>query len=60
MEKFLRVTAIAVADELSGAAELVMGKSLNCPVVLIRDYSFDVEDHMIDELIRSESEDLFR
>ena len=58
--KVLRVTAIAVADELSGAAELVMGKSLNHPVVLIRDYSFDVEDHMIDELIRSESEDLFR
>ena len=58
--KVLRVTAIAVADELSGAAELVMGKSLNHPVVLIRDYSFDVEDHLIDELIRSESEDLFR
>ena len=56
----LRVTAIAVADELSGAAELVMGKSLNHPAVLIRGYSFDVEDHLIDELIRSEREDLFR
>ena len=58
--KVLRVSAIAVADELSGAAELVMGKSLNCPAVLIRGYSFDVENHLIDELIRSESEDLFR
>ena len=58
--KVLRVTAIAIADELSGAAELVMGKSLNRPVVLIRGYSFNAEDHLIDELIRSENEDLFR
>ena len=58
--KTLRVTAIAIADELSSAAELVMGKSLNSPVAIIRGYAFDFEDHMIQELIRSENEDLFR
>jgi len=59
-EKILRVTEIAVADELSSAAELVMGKALKCPVAIIRDYSFKIEDHVIDELIRPENEDLFK
>ncbi len=59
-EKILRVTEIAVADELSSAAELVMGKALKCPVAIIRDYSFKMEDHVIDELIRPENEDLFK
>lgn len=59
-KKILRITAIAIADELSSASELVMGKSLNCPVAIIRDYSFKSEDSTIDELIRPESEDLFR
>jgi len=59
-EKILRITAIAVADELSSAAELVMGKTLKCPVALIRDYSFNIEEHVIDELIRPDNEDLFK
>jgi coenzyme F420-0:L-glutamate ligase / coenzyme F420-1:gamma-L-glutamate ligase len=59
-EKILRITEIAIADELSSAAELVMGKVLNCPVAIIRDYSFKVEDHVIDKLIRPENEDLFK
>ena len=59
-EKILRITEIAVADELSAAAELVMGKALKCPVAIIRDYSFKLEDHVIDELIRPENEDLFK
>ena len=58
--KILRVTEIAVADELSSAAELVMGKILKCPVAIIRNYSFDSKDHSINELIRPEDEDLFR
>ena len=58
--KILRITEIAVADELSAAAELVMGKALKCPVAIIRDYSFKIEDHVIDELIRPENEDLFK
>jgi len=59
-EKILRITEIAIADELSSAAELVMGKALKCPVAIIRDYSFKIEDHVIDELIRPENEDLFK
>jgi len=59
-KKILRITEIAVADELSSAAELVMGKALKCPVAIIRDYSFKIEDHVIDELIRPEDEDLFK
>ncbi len=58
--KILRITEIAVADELSAAAELVLGKALKCPVAIIRDYSFKLEDHVIDELIRPENEDLFK
>jgi len=58
--KILRITEIAVADELSAAAELVMGKALKCPIAIIRDYSFKIEDHVIDELIRPENEDLFK
>jgi len=58
--KILRITEIAVADELSSAAELVMGKALKYPVAIIRDYSYKVEEHVIDELIRPENEDLFK
>lgn len=59
-EKILRVTEIAIADELSSTAELVMGKTLKCPVSVIRDYSFDFSDGSISELIRPDSEDLFK
>ena len=59
-KKILRITEIAIADELSSAAELVMGKALKCPIAIIRDYSFKIEDHVIDELIRQENEDLFK
>ncbi len=72
-KRVLRVTAIAIADELSSAAELVMGKSLRCPVAIIRNHSFefkndfgnDYSDHdlyhpSINDLIRAEHEDLFR
>ena len=59
-QKILHVTAIAVADELSSAAELVMGKASKSPIAIIRNYSFKIEEHVIDELIRPENEDLFR
>ena len=59
-DNVLRVTAIAIADELTSAAELVMGKALKCPFVIIRGYQFKIEEHMTDELIRPENEDLFR
>jgi F420-0:gamma-glutamyl ligase len=56
----LRVTEIAIADELSSTPELVIGKVLKCPVTIIRDYSFEMENHVIDELIRPKNEDLFK
>lgn len=59
-ENILRVTEIAIADELSSATELVMGKTLKCPVSVIRDYSFDFSDGSISELIRPDSKDLFK
>ena len=59
-DRILRVTEIAIADEIASAAELVMGKTLKCPVAIIRNYSFDQKDHSIDKLIRLEGEDLFR
>ncbi len=58
--KILRITEIAIADEISAAAELVMGKALRCPVAVIRNYQFKPEEHVVDELIRPENEDLFK
>ncbi len=59
-EKTLRITAIAIADELCSAAELVMKKATNCPVAIIRGYDFKNEDSGIFDLIRPQNEDLFR
>ena len=59
-KRILRITAIAVADELSSATELVMGKTKKCPVAIIRNYSFNVGNNTIQDLIRPENEDLFK
>lgn len=59
-EKTLRITAIAIADELCSAAELVMKKATNCPVAVIRGYDFKNENSSIRDLIRPQNEDLFR
>jgi len=56
----LRVTAIAIADEICSAAELVMKKTTKSPVAIIRDYEFKKEISSIKPLIRPEEEDLFR
>ena len=59
-DRILRVTAIAIADEFSAAAELVMEKTKKCPASIIRDYSYDFADGSFDDLIRPENEDLFK
>ena len=59
-QKVLRVTEIAVSDELCAAAELVMKKTSKCPFVIIRGYSFNFEDYGIEKIIRPDNEDLFR
>jgi len=56
----LRAAVAAVADELAGAAELVMGKKGRVPAVLIRGYEGKGEDGSVRELLRPEAEDLFR
>jgi len=56
----LQVTAIAIADELCSASELVMGKVKNCPVAIIRNFKFDFSDSKIQKMIRPKTEDMFR
>jgi coenzyme F420-0:L-glutamate ligase/coenzyme F420-1:gamma-L-glutamate ligase len=56
----LRVTQIAVADELASAAELVMKKSSGVPVAIVRGYEGPRERGTGKDLIRPKEEDLFR
>jgi coenzyme F420-0:L-glutamate ligase/coenzyme F420-1:gamma-L-glutamate ligase len=56
----LRVTEIAVADELASAAELVMGKAEGVPVVIIRGFKYDQAEGTGRDLIRPPEQDLFR
>ncbi len=56
----LRVTVIAVADELACAAELVMGKVDNVPVAVIRGYPYDRANGTGHDLIMDPAKDLFR
>jgi len=58
--KIMRVTAIAVADEICSASELVMGKVEKCPIVIVRNYNFNSSNAKIQKLLRSEHDDLFR
>jgi coenzyme F420-0:L-glutamate ligase/coenzyme F420-1:gamma-L-glutamate ligase len=56
----MRVTVIAVADELASAAELVMRKTDGVPVVIIRGFDYDARESSAAELIRRPDLDLFR
>lgn len=57
----LKVTEIAVADELASAAELVMGKTERTPVALVRGYKFTKESKTsAKELIRPKKQNLFK
>jgi len=58
--KIMQVTAIAVADEICSASELVMGKVEKCPIVIVRNYSYNFSNAKIQELLRTEHDDLFR
>lgn len=58
--KELKVTNIALADELCAAAELAKGKTLKHPVVIIRNYKFDESKGTAKSLIRPDDEDLFK
>ena len=56
----LKVTVIAIADELASAAELVMKKSSGIPVAIVRGFDYDARDGSGRELIRPPNLDLFR
>ncbi len=56
----LRVTELAVADELAAAAGLLMGKLERIPAVLIRGYRFPAVEGHARSLVRSAERDLFR
>ena len=57
----LRVTEIAVADEIASAAELVMGKAEGTPVAIVRGYNFEKASiSSVKSLLRAKERDLFR
>lgn len=57
----LRVTQIAVADELASSAELVMGKTNWIPAVIVRGYVYKKsEGSTAKELLFKENQDIFR
>jgi coenzyme F420-0:L-glutamate ligase / coenzyme F420-1:gamma-L-glutamate ligase len=55
----LESTVIAVADELAGAAELVMGKAAGVPAALVRGYGVPAGDGSARELVMPPERDLF-
>lgn len=56
----LQATQIAVADEIASAAELLMGKTRQVPVVLVRGLRLSSEGPRGKDLVRSSDLDLFR
>jgi coenzyme F420-0:L-glutamate ligase/coenzyme F420-1:gamma-L-glutamate ligase len=59
--RILHVTEVAIADEIAGAAELVMGKAAGIPAAIVRgvDASW-LREGSFRELVRPPAEDLFR
>lgn len=56
----MRVTNIAIADEIAGAAEMVMGKAEHVPVALVRGAPVRTGRGNARQLVRPAAEDLFR
>lgn len=56
----LRVSTLAVADELAAAAELVQNKLDGVPVAIVRGYEYPPGDGSARHLIRDAENDLFR
>jgi len=57
----LRVTDVAVADELAAAASLMMGQAAEgAPVVHVRGFPYPLREASLQELLRPKSRDLFR
>jgi coenzyme F420-0:L-glutamate ligase/coenzyme F420-1:gamma-L-glutamate ligase len=56
----LRVSTLAVADELAAAAELVMGKLDGVPVAIVRGFDYPPGRGAARDLVRPPERDLFR
>ncbi len=56
----LKVTNVAVADEIASASELVMGKIDKVPVAVVRGYRYEPAKGSSRRLVRRASRDLFR
>ena len=56
----LRVTEIAIADEVAAAAELVMGKLDRCPVAIVRGLITPEPSETARDYVRPAEKDLFR
>jgi len=57
----LRITFIAVADELAAAASLVMGEAAEgTPAVLVRGFPYPLREGSLKELLRPKEQDMFR
>ena len=59
-KRILRVTEIAIADEICSASELVRGKMSGTPIAIVRNYNFGKKNGSLDDLLRNKSFDLFR
>jgi coenzyme F420-0:L-glutamate ligase/coenzyme F420-1:gamma-L-glutamate ligase len=55
----LHATVVAVADELAGAAELVMGQAQNVPAALVRGYRVPEGEGTAREIVMPPERDLF-
>ena len=55
----LNATEIAVIDELASAAELVMKKTIDIPVAIIKGVDYENSKLTANELIRDDNEDFF-
>jgi coenzyme F420-0:L-glutamate ligase / coenzyme F420-1:gamma-L-glutamate ligase len=56
----LEATVIAIADELAGAAELVMGKAAGIPAAIVRGYAAPDGNGSARDLVMPRERDLFR
>lgn len=56
----LEASVLAVADELTSAAELAMGKLDGVPAALVRGYAFELGEGSARALLRAPERDMFR
>jgi coenzyme F420-0:L-glutamate ligase/coenzyme F420-1:gamma-L-glutamate ligase len=60
--RILQVTEVCVADEIAGAADMVMGKATGIAAAVVRgiDPGWFGDGNVVDEVVRHPDEDLFR